>query len=148
MTNLKSLTIWTIVLNFFILAGFGHGLICVGILEIFSIITVVTGHFTDNAYFSFSLSASYDESLIAVGIFSLLGQTLIIISFFIKGRNKFWFKIVGLFFLFTGFYYLTHNFINDPGSQLGFFTGIPFLILSGVLIYKITTEKFRKLITD
>jgi hypothetical protein len=143
MTNFKSLTIWTLVLDFFILVGAGHGLLCIGILEILSIIAVVTGHFISSGFSSFSLTASYDDSLITVGIFSLLGQILIIISFFVKGQNKFWIKIVGLLFLFTGFYYLTHNFINDGGAQLGLIVGIPFLILSGILIYKMIKENFK-----
>ncbi len=148
MENFKSLTISTLALNFFILIGVGHGLACIGILEILSIIAVATGHIINSGFSSLSLTASYDESLVTVGLFSLLSQVLIIISFFIKGRKKIWVKIVGLLFLFIGFYYLTHNFINDSGAELGLFTGIPFLIFSGILIYKMVKMVSEVVVTD
>jgi hypothetical protein len=147
MTNFKSLTVWTIVLNFFIIVGAGHGMLCIGLLEIFSIVGVMTGHNINDDYFSLSLTVSYDKSLGAVALFSLVGQMLLIISFFIKGQKYFWTKLLGLFFLWIGFYYLTHNIFNDSLSQVGFFVGIPFLISSGLLTYKMTKE-FQMLDTE
>ncbi|MEP7252822.1 MAG: hypothetical protein ABI683_10600 [Ginsengibacter sp.] len=76
MENFKSLTISTLALNFFILIGAGHGLACTGVFEILSIIAVVTGHIINSGFSSFSLTASYDESLITVGYFLYLGWYL------------------------------------------------------------------------
>ena len=148
MKNFKSLTIWTIILDFSIIVGAGHGVACIGLLEIFHIIGIVTGHRINDDYLSLSLTASYDKSLGAVALFSLIGQILLTISFFIKGQEHFWTKLLGLFFLWTGFYYLTHNIFDDALSQVGFFVGVPFLISSGLLAYKMTKERLRVLDTE
>lgn len=141
MTNFKSLTIWTIVFDFFIIVGAGHGLLCIGIMEMISIVALFTGHIFNNENFSLSPFASYEQSLIAVGLFSLFGQLLVLVSFFNKGQKHFWIKLLGLLFMWLGFYYLTHNFVDDDLSQIGFWVGIPFLISSGLLTYKIIKSR-------
>lgn len=143
MIKFKSLTIWTIVFDFFIIVGAGHGLLCIGILEIISLIALFTGRIFNNDYYSFSLFASYDKSLVAVGLFSFLGQILLALSLLKKKQTHFWIKLSGLFFLWLGFYYLKHNFIDDNASQVGFFFGIPFLISSGLLTYKMIKVKMQ-----
>ena len=101
-----------------------------------SVSALFTGHIFDSDHFSLSLFAPYDKSLGAVGLFSFLGQTLLVLSLFNKRQNNFWIKLFGLFLLWLGFYYLTHNFFHDDLSRTGFFVGIPFLISSGLLTYK------------
>ncbi len=51
MTRFKSLTIWTIVLNLFILVGAGHGLLCIGLLEVAWVITTLTGRHINDDFF-------------------------------------------------------------------------------------------------
>jgi len=133
MGKFKSLTIWTIALSFFIIIGAGHGIACIGLLEIMF-------PFTNHSIFedsSFSLMASYDRSLLAAAIFMLCGHILLIFSILKKNRNYSLVKCIGVFLLWIGFYYLTHNFSNDGASEIGLFTGIPFLICSVLLIYKL-----------
>jgi hypothetical protein len=141
MTDFKSLTIWTIVFNFLILAGAGHGLATVGLLEVLSFIGLLTGHSINDGYFSLSLTGSYDQSLGAVALFSFVGQILLGISFMIEGQSKTWAKLIALFLLWMGFYYLIHNFPEESLSQLGLFSGVPFLISSGILTYRLIKEE-------
>lgn len=146
MTNLKSLTIWTIVLNFFIIVGAGHGIAFIGLLEIMYPIAAMTGHHINDDFLSWSLTASYEKSFGAATLFSLCGQLILISSFFIKGQKQFWIKSSGLLFLWIGFYYLAHNLIDDGVSELSFFAGIPFLIASGLLAYRMTRQYLNSIL--
>jgi dipeptide/tripeptide permease len=137
MNKFRSETIWTVVLNFFILIGAGHGLTSIGLIEVWGILN----KFEFNAeYFSFSLTASYEDSFGPVAILFLAGQISILLSLFLKKNVAIiWTRMFGLGFLWVGFYYLTHNFFNSTDgdlSQLSFYTGIPFLIFSFRLVYK------------
>jgi hypothetical protein len=137
MTSLKSPTICTVVLNFFILVGAGHGLACLGLMELAGLFHRFEIGTED---FSLSLSANYDRSLGPAALICLIGQILLLFSLALKMNGAiFWTRIVGLVFLWVGFYYLTNNFFDvtdNTGSQLGFFTGVPFLIISIRLAYK------------
>jgi hypothetical protein len=135
---LKSQIIWTVVSNFFIIVGAGHGIACIGVIEFLGI----SNGFRMNAdNFSLSMIAPYDKSLGAVALFSLLGQIFLVLSlFFHKNGPVSWLQIPGLVFLWVGFYYLVHNFSQESLSQLGFFCGVPFLVLSIWLGYRIIKE--------
>jgi len=141
MTNFKSLTIWTIVLNFFILVGAGHGLACIGLLDVFWIVATLTGRHINQGFVSFSLTGSYEQSLGAAVLLSFLGQVILLISFIIKEPGKIRIKLLGLSLLWVGYYYLIHNCLEASTSQLSFFSGIPFLISSGLLTYRMIKEK-------
>jgi hypothetical protein len=134
MTNFKSWTIWTITLNFFILIGAGHGLACIGLIELAGLFY---GYRLGENPLSFSLTNSYEKSMGVSALFSLIGQIFLLLSLLLKKYNTiFWTRIIGLVLLWVGFYYLTHNFSDDPASQLGFFTGLPFMIMSIRLVYQ------------
>lgn len=139
MTQFKSLTTWTLVSNCLIIVGAGHGIGCLGLIEILWA-TEFYGIGTED--FSLSLMVSYDKSLGAVAIFSLVGQLLLIFSLLVKTNNKiFLIQQIGLVFLWIGFFYLLHHVFDDTASQIGFVTGIPFLLFSGFLFYKIRRQK-------
>lgn len=141
MTNFKRLTIWTILLSFFIIIGAGHGIACVGFLEIVGLFHKFNLG-TEN--FSLSLAASYDKSLSAVALFALVGHVFLIVSILTKNYKRlFWTKIIGLLFLWTSFYYLTHNSFSDDLSQIGFVTGFPFFIVSIILAFKVVKQKYQ-----
>ncbi len=143
MTRFKSLTIWTIVLNFFILVGAGHGLLCIGLLEVAWVIATLTGRHINDDFFSLSLAGSYEQSLGAAALFSFLGQLILLLSFAIKKSSRIWIKFLGLSLLWVGYFYLIHNSLEDGVSQLSLFSGLPFLISSGVLTYRMIKEKPR-----
>ncbi len=138
MESFKTLTICTIILNFFIIVGVGHGIGCIGIFEI------VFFRFITSENFSLSLTSSYENSIGAVTLFSLAGQILLIISFATKKqKTAFWSKAIGLILLWFGFFYLSHNlFSNDGISQISFFFGLPFLIVSIVLAFRVFKNKW------
>jgi hypothetical protein len=118
-----------------------------GLMEVFSIYGILTGHPIHNEYFSWSLTGSYDQSIGAATLLSLCGQALLLLSFFINGSSKIRFGLLGLLLLWFGYYYLIHNFINDSTSQLSFFSGIPFLISSALLAYRMIKEKWSSVQT-
>jgi hypothetical protein len=141
MTNFKRLTIWTIILSFLIIVGAGHGIACVGLLEIVGLFHKFNIGTDD---FSLSLTASYDKSLLSVALFALAGHIFLIVSILKKNiKQIIWTKIVGLFFLWTSFYYLTHNIFNDGLSQISFVTGLPFFIVSIMLTFKVAKQKHQ-----
>ena len=126
---------------FFIIIGAGHGIGCVGLLEIVGLVHKFN---IGTEYFSLSLTASYNKSLSAAALFAFVGHIFLIIS--IGKRNYkqlFWTKIIGLLFLWTSFYYLTRNIFNDDLSKIGCVTGLPFLIVSIILATKMVKQKFQ-----
>ncbi len=140
MKNLNSQTILTIALSFFIVIGAGHGIGCIGMLEMIYLVQMFTAEMEG---FSLALTSSYDESLSAVALFALFGHVLLLISMLIK-PIEFWTKALGLILLWVSFYYLTHNIFNDTFSKAGFITGLPFLIVSMILGYSIMRHKISK----
>jgi hypothetical protein len=141
MTNFKQLTIWIIILSFFIIIGAGHGIACVGLLEIVGLFHKFNIG-TEN--FSFSLTATYEKSLSAVALFALVGHILLVVSILTKNiKLIFWAKTAGLFFMWASFYYLTHNISNNNLSQISFVSGLPFFIVSIVLAFKIAKQKYQ-----
>ncbi len=142
MKNFKSLTIWTIVLDFFILIGAGHGIGFIGLIEIFWIMKVLSGKGINDEIFSLSLMSSYEASIVAVILFAFAGQLFLIFSIIVKSSGKiFWLKIIGLSCLWISFFYLTHNLFNNSASLPGFLSGIPFIICSGLLVYRIINQR-------
>ncbi len=138
MTKFKSLTIWTVVLNFFILIGSGHGFVINGYIEILGL---PRGYRIGGEDLSLSLTNSYFDSFGAVAVYSLIGQILLLISLTLKNfRLIFWTKIIGLLFLWIGFYVLTHHFFDEVSAELGLYSGIPFLIASILLAYKFSNS--------
>jgi hypothetical protein len=141
MKTFKTLTIWLAILYALIIIGAGHGVACMGLLEIF-----LLPHFFDisSGNFTFSLTASYDESIVASILFAFIGHLLLIASILTKlWDKKFWLKITGLIFLWISFYYLAHNVFTDELCQISFFSGLPFLTCSLILLYQIVKEKFN-----
>lgn len=140
MTTIKNLTIWTIVLSFFTIVGAGHGIACVGLLEIAGLFHKFNIATED---LSFSLGASYDRSVSAVALLALIGHICLIISILTKkSKRALWTIVIGLIFLWGSFFYLTHNMFADGLSEVGFWTGLPFFIISIILGSKVARLQF------
>jgi hypothetical protein len=140
METFKKNTIWTIIFSLFIIIAAGHGIAFLGLIEIFWFPSYNVG----SEDFSFSVESTYDKTLGFVAILSLIGQIVLIISLFLKEQDKrFWTQILGLTFLWIGFFYLTHNLLDDFGSMLGFCSGVPFLISSVNFFVKIVKQKYQ-----
>jgi hypothetical protein len=137
MKTFRTLTIWVAILYFVIIIGAGHGVACIGLLEIFML-----PHFFDIGNFTFSLTVSYEESIGASMLFAFIGHLLLVASILIKvWIKKFWLKITGLIFLWISFYYLVHNVFTDELCQISFFSGLPFLVCSLILLYRLLKGK-------
>jgi hypothetical protein len=136
--SIKAQTIWIIVLSFFIIIGAGHGIACIGLFEIFGLqylFGIISGEQ------SLLPTASYEASLGAAGLFALIGHIILTISFFIKENKRLRLTIIGIIFLWTSFYYLAHNLFDDPVSLLSFLFGLPFLICSLILFYRLIKQQ-------
>lgn len=133
MASIKRLTILTIVLNFFIIVGAGHGIGTIGLLEIFWLPQFYSIGTED---FSYSLNSSFDQILGFVALLSLIGQLLLLSAIFIE-KIALVLSVTGLLILWIGFYYIIHNAFENEKSQISFVTGIPFLISSAILAYRI-----------
>ncbi len=141
MEKLQRLTIWTIILNCFIIVGAGHGIGCIGLLEIIGLFNKFDIGTED---FSLSFSASYDKSLSAISLFALIGHIALLISVLAsKVKICIWTKIIGLLFLWVSFFYLIHNAFSDNASLIGFISGIPFISISIILAIKVLKQKFH-----
>ena len=93
----------------------------------------------------------FGDNLILVGLISLIGKIMVIISLFItKEPNKNITGVIGLFVLWVSFFVLVSgNWSYDPLYELAFWTGFPFLICSMVLLVLFfknfdRTEKFNE----
>ncbi|RNI23116.1 hypothetical protein [Rufibacter latericius] len=135
---MKRLTILTILFNFFIVVGAGHGIGFVGIIEM-ALLNYLTSDFTLSPF------ADYDASLPAVGLLALIGQITLIISLATKNyRFNYWLKLLGLFLLWLSFYYLTHTLFTSGLARISFAFGLPFLLCSILLFIKIIRERQLK----
>jgi hypothetical protein len=138
-SNFKALTIRTIIFHFFIIIGGAHAIACIGLLEI---VGIPYGFGSGSKPLSFSLTGYYEESLGAAAILALAGQVFLILSLLMKKFNaQFRIKLAGLLLLWVAYYYLVHNFFTDDVAQLSFWTGLPFLISSGILLYRLIMQK-------
>ena len=135
----RTLTIWVAILYAVIIIGAGHGVAFIGLLEII-MLPYFFGIMSED--FTFSLTASFEESIGVSMLFAFIGHILLIASILIKGLDKkFWLKITGLIFLWISFYYLAHNVFKEEQCQLSFFSGLPFLVCSLILLYRLLKEK-------
>ncbi|MER2998704.1 hypothetical protein [Pontibacter populi] len=133
---MKRLTILTVVFNFLIVVGAGHGIGFLGFIEI-----VLFNYLKYD--FSFSPFANYNQSLAAVGLFALIGQIILLISLTVKiYRFLFWIKLLGLIFLWTSFYYLTHTILSSTLAGISFISGLPFFICSILLFLRVIREEY------
>ena len=140
MKTLKTLPALTIILSFVIVIGAGHGAGFLGLIEIgwlFQLYWIGT----DN--FSLSLTSSYDKTLGAAAMFAFIGHIVVLISFLVKGQKiKSWIQNVGIILLWLAFIYIVHD-ITNTLSMIGFITGIPFMIVSGLLFFKNISRIFK-----
>lgn len=138
MKNEKKLIIWTIILNLLIIVAAGHG---GGFLALIEIFWLPHGYWIGTEDFSFSVTSAYDKTLGLTAILSLIGQVALIISLLTKTNNKSLPIVIGILMLWLGFFYLIRLLFIDSASQVGFVTGLPFLIVSGILLFKIFRRK-------
>lgn len=139
MRSFRYLTIFTVLFNFLIVIAAGHGIVFIGLLEIFWLPQFYSIGTDD---FSLSFTSPYDKVTGAAAFLSLVGQIFLIFSLLVKGRKTILVaRITGLIILWTGFFYLTRLLFVDTAALFSWVTGLPFLICSVVLFYKAVKQQ-------
>ncbi len=127
--------ITTVVLNAFILIGAGHGFGFLFVYEILSLNFI----FTDFPAFNWS---HYDERLMPVSFLSLIFQILLLICLRIKaGRLKRTLITIFSLLLLLIFFVLVQDFSRSDLDKFSLISGIPFLISSLFLLFKVNFIK-------
>ena len=139
MEKLHFLVITTVILNAFILIGAGHGLGILLIYEILSPEFILTGSNAINW-------DHYDGRLVPVAFLSLLFQLLLLSILKIKKRQlqKIWIN-TSCITLILVFFILVKDFSESNVDTLSLIGGIPFLLSSLFLLYKVNSDKISDL---
>ncbi|QHT69999.1 hypothetical protein GXP67_26815 [Rhodocytophaga rosea] len=131
MKEYRKLTNWTIVFNLLIVIGAGHGIGILSLIEVFLLPEILVDGLT------FSFQSTYEKRLEVAALLSILGQCMLISSYFIKvDAIKLLIKIFSIGILWVGFIYLTYDFTSNSAANLSLITGIPFLIISLLLMVR------------
>jgi len=132
MNDIRKVKIFTILFHSFIIIGAGHGIGIMGIIDIACIPNLI-----DN--YGFTLNGNFDDNIMTIGLFSLIGKILLILSLIVKiNRTKNLTGLTGILLLWISIYFLTSgNWKYESLYELAFWTSIPFLISSIILTYLI-----------
>ncbi|PQB07300.1 hypothetical protein BST83_09135 [Polaribacter filamentus] len=130
--NKRNSIILTIILHSFIILGVGHGIGIMGIIDIASIPNLIENY-------GFTLNGEFSNKIMTIGLISLIGKILLIISLFLKTKLcERILEIVGILLLWISVYFLTSgNWNYNSVYEIAFWTSIPFLISSLCLAYLI-----------
>jgi hypothetical protein len=121
----------TIVFNFLILIGAGHGIGFLGLIQILG-----PGEFFKGD-FKFSLTGNYDDRLFTAATIATVGQIILLIAYFQKLQvNKFKVVYLGLLILFFSYFILTIDFFNATLDTFSFWGGAPFFVVSIFLLVR------------
>lgn len=135
MKTIKTLTILSLTFNALILIGAGHGFGPVIMVEVLS--------FSQNFIkdFEINLIGNYDEKIISFSIFNLIFQIILSISLFVKPVLKI--KLINLssILLILNLIHFTYDFTESNLSKFTIISGIPFLIIALILLFKINSIK-------
>jgi len=128
MNTLRTLTI---IFNLLIIIGAGHGGAPLGFFELISLRGLFSGDF------QFIVSGSYDDRLMTVGLFSFLGQCVLMSSYLFDKSIKSKLTVTGCLILLAATFFLTKGAINIFSIDLfSLFTALPFIGTSLVLLIK------------
>jgi hypothetical protein len=130
--NKRNSIILTVILHSFIILGVGHGIGIMGIIDIASIPNLIENY-------GFTLNGEFSDKIMTIGLISLIGKILLIISLFLKTKLcERILEIVGILLLWISVYFLTSgNWNYNSVYEIAFWTSIPFLISSLCLAYLI-----------
>ena len=121
----KKLTYWIIITNCLILIGAGHGVAPMIFLEFF--IPFNLG--PDGMVFCMG-NCSYEQSLVLTAILCFCGQILLLIANGAESRVT---RIIGLVFMWLGFFNLCHNL--DDMARTTFAFALPFVVTTVYFLY-------------
>ena len=138
MKTINRLIVLTIVFNFLILIGAGHGIGILGLMEIVGLNEFIQG------YVKFSLTGNYNDRLFTAATIAAIGQIILLVAYFRNFQvQKFRIIYVGLFILFVSYFILTNDLFNSTLDIFSFWAGTPFFVLSIILL--VMTIKYHRL---
>jgi hypothetical protein len=137
---MKTLKIITLILHSLILIGAGHG---IGFL-IFADLVSIPALFMNKI--EFKLNSNYEDNLMLVGIISVIGKIMLIVSLLLKEkRNKYLTASIGISLLWVSVYFLTSGNWNYTSLyEFSFWSSIPFLISSIILTIVVLIKIYEK----
>lgn len=128
MNTLRTLTI---VFNLFIIIASGHGGAPLVLFEIMGLHDVFSGGF------QFSITGSYDERIMTVALVSMLGQSILISSYFFDNEIKSRLTIMGCLILLVATFILTKDTFHLEIIDLySLFTALPFIGTAIILLMR------------
>ena len=137
MKTIKILTILTLIFNALILIGAGHGF---GPIILIEALLFSPNYLKDS---EINLIGNYDEKIIPFAIINLIFQILLFFSLFVKASLKNKLINIASVVLILNLIYFTYDFTKSNLSQFTIVSGIPFLIISLLLILKSRSLKYK-----
>ena len=129
MLKRRVVKLYMIVFHALIILGVGHGIGFMGLIDVASIPNLISDY-------GFTLKGSFSDRIMSIGLISLVGKVLLLISFFIKKfQTKEILEFLGLILLWGSFFFLNFNLGSNSSGGIIFFTGIPFLISSVIFAF-------------
>lgn len=133
----KPLIVWTIALNALIFVGLGH---VGGFLFLIELVFLpeVFSWISGGLPFNFGSS---DMSILIIVFSSLLGQCALVTTLLYRNfRLAAIQRMVSIILLWTGYFFLSYQFLENKSSAISFYSGIPFLLISVLLFVKSVSE--------
>ncbi|SEC41573.1 hypothetical protein SAMN04489761_2931 [Tenacibaculum sp. MAR_2009_124] len=126
----KKIKIATIVFHALIVIGAGHGIGFIGLVEIVSVPSLLSGY-------EFTLEGNFGIRIMSIGMISLIGKLIYITSFYINNRAfKSMLEMLGIIVFYTVIYLLVYDSTEyESRSKIIFYTSIPFLISSSCFLF-------------
>jgi len=128
MATINKFILITLICNLFVIVGIGHGAAPIGLVEPMFLREFFTGET------KLSLLGGYSSRLPACALLSLVGQSIIIIAFFIREPFKFYLIWLGLSCLYFALFVLAIGFTTGESDILSLLFAFPFLYASVRLI--------------
>ena len=133
MNTLRTLTI---IFNLLIIIGAGHGGAPLAFFEIISLRDLFLGDF------HFNFTGNYDDRILTVALFSLLGQCILVSSYILHKNLKSRLTLTGCLILLAATFILTKGELDFFSLELiSLVTALPFI---GTSLFLMTKEKHLK----
>lgn len=134
----KILTYCTLAASCFLLIAVGHGISPMIIAEYAVLRGIIAGNNLSKTCFAFN--CSYDNSIVVASMVILSGQFVTLVATIYEIVIL---SVLGILVMLSGFLYLCHNFFIDSLSSFSFFTGMPFFILSIIVLILVPIQTYR-----
>lgn len=139
----KKLQIWTIIGHALIVVGFGHGIANFVVVELFWF------PYVTRRPFSFNLTASFEAHLPVVGLATLIGQILLVLSIFQKAfYQRISLQISGLVVLWLSIFYFLQGIGHELNVHFAGITTLPFAICTVITFFGYGVKRVYDRIID